>query len=251
MNKLVLLYHKLGSPPHFYRISGRLIPWLFGAFFVLTAWGLYGGLVLAPADYQQLDSFRIIYVHVPSAWMSMFIYLFMAFNAVIALVWRIKLSELLAMASAPIGAGFTLITLITGSLWGKPMWGTYWAWDARLTSELVLLFLYLGVIGIYNAIEDRRRAAKAAALVAIVGVVNVPIIHYSVQWWHTLHQGPTIRVFGESTIDPSMLTPLLVMAVATKFYFFANLLARTRVLLLEQEGNKTWVREALDTGKAP
>lgn len=246
MNSLVLLYHKLGSPPHFFRISGRLIPWMYGAFIVLTAVGLWGGLVLAPPDYQQLDSFRIIYVHVPAAWMALFIYVFMAVCAAIALIWRIKLSELMAMASAPIGAAFALITLITGSLWGKPMWGTYWIWDARLTSMLVLLFLYLGVIALYNAIEDPRRAAKAAGLLAIVGVVNVPIVRYSVEWWNTLHQGPSIQVFArESTIDGSMLWPLLVMAVATKFYFVASLLVRTRVLLLRLEGSKAWVREAL------
>jgi heme exporter protein C len=158
------------------------------------------------------------------------------------MVWRIKLAEVVAMECAPIGAAFTLITLVTGSLWGKPMWGTWWTWDARLTSELVLLFLYLGVIGLFNAIEDRRRAARAASLLALVGIVNLPIVHYSVIWWNTLHQGQTVNLLGKSKIAPDMLWPLLLMALATHLYFFASLLARSRVGLLAVEGGKEWAR---------
>ena len=250
MNPLVLWFHKLGSPPYFYRFAGRLVPWFWAAALILGAIGLYGGLVLAPKDYQQGDAFRIIFIHVPSAWMSLFIYAFMAVNGFIALVWRIKLSETLAMAAAPIGAAFTVICLATGSIWGKPMWGTWWTWDARLTSELVLLFLYLGVIGLYHAIEDRRQAARAAAFLALIGIVNLPIVHFSVKWWNTLHQGSTIKLFGPSLIDSRMLWPLLVMAVATKFVFAASLLARARVDLLELESGKDWARAEADAAEA-
>ncbi len=249
MNPLVLWFHKLGSPPYFYRLAGRLLPWLWGLALIGLVAGLYGGLVLAPADYQQSDAFRIIYVHVPSAWMSLFIYAFMAANGFIALVWRIKLSETLAMAAAPIGAAFTAICLATGSIWGKPMWGTWWTWDARLTSELVLLFLYLGVIGLYHAIEDRRQASRAAAFLALIGIVNLPIVHFSVKWWNTLHQGSTVKLFGPSLIDSRMLWPLLVMALATKFLFAASLLSRARVDLLELEAGKDWARQVALAGE--
>ncbi len=242
MNPLLLWFHKLGSPPYFYRLAGRFLPWLYAIALLGGAIGLYGGLVVAPADYQQGDSFRIIYVHVPCAWMSLFVYAFMAVNGVIALVWRIKLSEVLAMASAPIGAAFTFITLVTGSIWGKPTWGTWWTWDARLTSELVLLFLYFGVIGLNSAIEDTRQAARAAAFLALVGVVNLPIVHYSVNWWNTLHQAQTVSLMGQSKMDARMLWPLLTMALATHVYFFASLLARSRTALLDLESGKEWVR---------
>ncbi len=242
MNPLVLWFHKFGSPPYFYRVAGRWMPWLYAVAFALGAWGFYGGLFIAPADYQQGESFRIMYVHVPCAWMSLFAYGFMAANGFIALVWRIKLSETLAMAAAPVGAAFTFITLVTGSLWGKPMWGTWWTWDARLTSELVLLFLYFGVIGLYHAIEDTRQAARAAAFLALVGVVNLPIVHYSVEWWNTLHQAQTVSLLGPSKIDSRMLWPLLVLAVATHVYFFASVLARARAMLLGLESGKEWAR---------
>ena len=242
MSPLLLWFHKLGSPPYFYRLAGRFLPWLYLVAFVSGAVGFYGGLVVAPADYQQSDSFRIIYVHVPCAWMSLFVYAFMAANGFIALVWRIKLSEVLAMASAPIGAAFTFITLVTGSVWGKPTWGTWWTWDARLTSELVLLFLYFGVIGLYSAIEDTRQAARAAAFLALVGVVNLPIVHYSVNWWNTLHQAQTVGLMGQSKMDARMLWPLLTLAFATHVYFFASLLARSRAALLDLESGKEWVR---------
>jgi len=242
MKTIPLWLHKLSSPPVFYRFAGALRPWLLWSALILAAVALYGGLVLAPPDYQQGDAFRIIFIHVPCAWMGLFAYFCMAVAALIAMVWRIKLAEVIAMECAPIGAAFTLITLITGSLWGKPMWGTWWTWDARLTSELVLLFLYLGVIGLFNAIEDRRRAARAASLLALVGIVNLPIVHYSVIWWNTLHQGQTVNLLGKSKIAPDMLWPLLLMALATHLYFFASLLARSRVGLLAVEGGKDWAR---------
>ncbi len=243
MNPLLLWFHRLGSPPSFHAFAGRWMPWLYGSGLLLILWGLYAALVEVPRDYQQGDSYRILFVHVPSAWMSLFIYIAMAVNGFIALVWRIKLSEQLAMACAPIGAAFTAVTLATGSLWGKPMWGTWWTWDARLTSELVLLFLYLGVMGLYGAIEDRRSAARAASFLALIGIVNLPIVHFSVVWWNTLHQGATIRLIGESTMDPSMLPPLIALTVGTKLWFAGSLLSRTRTAVLELELGKDWVRK--------
>lgn len=241
-NPLVLFFHRTGSPPWFYDFAGRLIPWLWAGFALLASWGLYLGLFRAPPDYLQGESFRIMYIHVPAAWMSMMIYAVMAAFGFIALVWRIRIAEILAMSSAPVGAAFTLIALMTGSLWGRPTWGTYWVWDARLTSELVLLFLYLGVMGLYNAFDEPRKAARAACLLALVGLVNLPIIHFSVKWWNTLHQGSSISITGGSSIHPSMLWPLLIMAAATKFYYAANLLARARVMLLEQDMRRNWTR---------
>jgi heme exporter protein C len=235
--------YKLASPKYFYDISGKLIPWFGWPCLLLMLVGLYGGLVIAPPDYQQGDSFRIIYIHVPSAWMSLFVYMFMAVNAAIGLIWRIKLSEIMASASAPIGAVFTFLALVTGSLWGKPMWGTYWVWDARLTSELILLFLYLGFIALEAAIEDKRLAARACAILALVGVVNIPIIHYSVEWWNTLHQGPTVT---KRAMDTSMLVWLLIMALAFKLYFFANLLMRARGEVLVREKDTRWVEEMIE-----
>ena len=249
MNPIFLFFHKTGSPPWFYRFSGYLIPWLWAGFIALTVVGLYLGLFRAPPDYQQGESVRIMYLHVPAAWMSMMIYALMAVWGFIALVWRVRIMEVLLISSAPVGAAFTVIALITGSLWGRPTWGTYWVWDARLTSELVLLFLYFGVIALYNAYEEPRKAAKAASLMAIVGAINLPIIHYSVLWWNTLHQGSSIGAEG-SSIHPSMLWPLLLMAVAFKFYYGANLLSRARVRLLKQDHRKRWVQELLSGEKS-
>lgn len=246
MNPILLWFHQLGSPPRFHQFASRWAPWLIGASLPLMAVGLYQALWVVPPDYQQGDSYRILFIHVPAAWMSLFIYAVMAVNGFIALVWRIKLSELLAMCCAPIGAGFTALCLATGSLWGKPMWGTWWTWDARLTSELVLLFLYLGVIGLYAAIEDRRAAARAACFLALIGVVNLPIVHFSVVWWNTLHQGSTIRLFGESTMDPAMLPPLLLMALGTKLWFAGSLLRRTRAAVVELESGKDWVKKMME-----
>jgi len=244
MNPIYLFFHKTGSPPWFYSFSGKLIPWLWAGFLLLAAYGLYLGLLVAPPDYQQGESVRIMYVHVPAAWMSMMIYGLMAIWGFIALVWRIRIMEVLIISSAPIGAAFTIIALITGSLWGRPTWGTYWVWDARLTSELVLLFLYFGVIALYNSYDEPRKAARAASLMAIVGAINLPIIHFSVVWWNTLHQGSSIGTSGNS-IHPSMLWPLLYMALAFKFYYGANLLSRARVRLLKQDHRKRWVQDLL------
>jgi len=242
-NALVTLYHKLGSPPSFYRISGYFLKWLLLIAIILAGIGLYDGLVLAPADYQQGDSFRIIYVHVPAAWMSMLIYAIMGFAGIVVIIWRIKVAEAVLLASAPIGAWFTLIALVTGSLWGKPMWGTWWEWDARMTSELILLFLYIGIMAVYSAFaEDSRKAARMAALIAIVGLVNLPIIHFSVQWWSSIHQGTTVSFTGESHITWEMLRPLLTMAFATKFYYGYSMLKRARLFLLETEQQKRWVQ---------
>jgi len=235
--------HELSSPPTFYRFATVMRPWFLVLALVTTAIGLYGGLVMAPADYQQGDVFRIIYIHVPSAEMSLFVYGVMAVAGFIAVVWRIKLAESVAMQSAPVGAAFTFITLVTGSIWGEPTWGTWWTWDARLTSELVLLFLYLGVIGLFHAFEDRRQGARAASFLVLVGVINLPIVHYSVQWWNTLHQGTTVRLFGPSRIEADMLWPLLVMMLATKFYWAASLCGRVRTDLLSLESGKHWVRD--------
>ncbi|MEO8777470.1 MAG: heme ABC transporter permease [Rhodanobacter sp.] len=242
-NWIPLWLHRLSSPPTFYRFAGTWRPWAMGLAIVLGIVGLYGGLVLAPADYQQGDAYRIIFIHVPSAWMSMFIYAVMGVSAFVALVWRIKLAEVVAMESAPVGAAFTFITLVTGSLWGKPMWGTWWTWDARLTSELVLLFLYLGVLGLYHAFEDRRQGARAAGFLAIIGVINVPIVHFSVNWWNTLHQGSTVNIFGHSKMAWDMLWPLLTMTLATKFYYAASLFRRAQTDLLDLESGKDWVRK--------
>ncbi len=241
-------FHKLGSPRHFYRISGRLLPWLTALAVGLLAVGLAWGLVFSPPDYQQGETVRIMYIHVPAAVMSMVVYAVMAAAGFVYLVWRIKLADLVAAASAPVGAWFTVLALVTGSLWGKPMWGTWWAWDARLTAELILLFLYLGYMALYNAIEDRRSAGRAAAVLALVGVVNLPIIHYSVEWWYTLHQGPTtrgMRIAG--TVHPDMRYPLLTMMLAFGVYYAAVLLKRTRCLVLETERDSAWVRELVKT----
>ena len=242
MNPIYLFFHKTGSPPWFYKYSGYLIPWLWVAFIVLAVIGLYLGLFVAPADYQQGESVRIMYLHVPAAWMSMMIYGLMAVWGFIALVWRIRIMEVLVISSAPIGAAFTMIALITGSLWGRPTWGTYWVWDARLTSELVLLFLYFGVIALYNSFDEPRKAARAASLMSIVGAINLPIIYFSVEWWNTLHQGSSMGSSGTG-IHPSMLMPLLLMATATKFYYGANLLSRARLRLLKQDHRKRWVQD--------
>ncbi len=234
---------RFASPPYFYRISEKIMPWLMAIFLSTLIYGLYGGLVAAPTDYQQGDSFRIIYIHVPAAWMSMFIYIVMAFYGAIGLIWRIKLADVMVISSAPIGAAFTLLALATGSIWGKPMWGTWWVWDARLTAELILLFLYIGIISLYNAIEDKRTASRAIAILALVGVVNIPIIHYSVEWWATLHQGPTVTKFDKPSIHIDMLIPLLVMAVSFKFYYFIALMQRAKNEVLRRESGSKWVRK--------
>ncbi|MGD9600898.1 MAG: heme ABC transporter permease CcmC [Gammaproteobacteria bacterium] len=234
--------HKYASPMHFFAFAETWSPRLLAAAAVLFVLGLTGGLFLAPADYQQGESFRIIYVHVPSAWLSMFAYMVMAGAGALSLVWKVKLGDALARAAAPLGASFTALALATGCLWGKPMWGTWWVWDARLTSELLLLFLYLGYLALQSAIDDRRAAARAGAVLAVVGVVNIPIIHYSVEWWSTLHQPATITKFGAPSMATSMLVPLLLMALAFQLLFFALLLVRARCEILEFERRAQWVR---------
>ena len=234
-------FHKLASPPHAYRIAARLVPWFGWPAGILIAAGLYGGLVLAPADYQQGDGFRIVYVHAPSAWLSMQVYATMAVAAAIGLIWRIKLAHAVAAASAPIGASFTFLALVTGAVWGKPMWGTWWVWDARLTSELILLFLYAGVMALRASIDDRDRADRAAAVLAIVGVVNLPIIHYSVYWWNTLHQPATLTKIGKPSMAGDMLWPLLAMLLGFTLYYGAVLLIRLRAEILRRERDAAWL----------
>ena len=237
--------HKFGSPPHFWRLSGTMIPWFGWIAAVLIVVGTVGGLWIAPPDYQQLDAFRIIYFHVPSAWLSQFGYVLMAVAAAVGLVWRIKLAHALAAACAPIGASFTAVALATGSIWGKPMWGTWWVWDARLTSTLVLLFLYFGYMALRAAIDDENRADRASALLAIIGVINIPIIKYSVEWWNTLHQPATISKLGKPAMEPSMLIPLLVMWLGFTFFFFAVVMIRTRGEIVARERNKKWLRDVI------
>jgi heme exporter protein C len=237
--------HRFASPPHFYRLAGALVPWCAWGFALFVLAGLYLGLVVAPPDYQQGDSYRIMFVHVPSAWMSMFVYVVMAAAGAITLVWRMKLADVVAASSAPVGAAFTFLALVTGSLWGKPMWGTYWVWDARLTSELILLFLYLGYMALRAAFDDPRTAARASAVLALVGVVNIPIIHYSVVWWNTLHQGATVTKFDVPSIHWSMLVPLLLMATAFKLYYLLVVLLRARTEVLERERASAWVRDLI------
>jgi heme exporter protein C len=238
-------FHKFGSPPHFYRLATRLTPWFGWPALLLGVAGLYGGLVLAPPDYQQGDGFRIIYIHAPAAWLSLMVYLVMAVSAAVGLIWRMNVAHAVAASCAPIGASFTALALATGMLWGRPMWGTYWEWDPRLTSELLLLFLYLGYLGLRNAIDDVARADRASAVLAIVGVVNVPIIHYSVIWWNSLHQAPSVMKFGKPTMPPSMLIPLLLMLAAFTLLFAALLLTRARGQVLRRERTASWIREAL------
>jgi heme exporter protein C len=240
-------FHKLASPPHFYRVAGKLIPWFGWPALMLIVASLYGGLVLAPPDYQQGDAFRILYVHAPSAWMSLMVYVVMAVSAAIGLIWRMKLAHAVAASCAPIGASFTFAALATGALWGQPMWGTWWVWDARLTSELILLFLYLGYLALRASIDDLQRADRASAVLAIVGVINVPIIHYSVVWWNTLHQAPSVTKMGAPTISTSMLVPLLMMILGFTLFFAAVLLIRVRGEVLRRERNALWIREALST----
>ena len=238
-------FHRLASPPHIYRLAQRLTPWFAWPAGALILTALYGGLVLAPPDYQQGDGFRIIYMHAPAAWMSLMVYTTMAAAAAVALIWRMKVAHAVAASCAPIGASFTFAALVTGSLWGEPMWGTWWEWDPRLTSELILLFLYLGYMGLRGAIEDPQRADRSSAVLAVVGIVNVPIIHYSVTWWNSLHQAPSVMRLAKPTMPPSMLVPLLLMLLGFTLFFVAILLVRLRAEVLNRERSASWVREVL------
>lgn len=217
------------NPQRFLRLARTLTPWTLGAGVLLAAVGVFMALFVAPPDYQQGDAFRIIYVHVPAAWMALFIYMCMAASSAVAFIWKHPLADVAAKASAPIGCVFTALALVTGMLWGKPMWGAWWVWDARLTSVLILFFLYLGYIVLWGAIEEPTRAARAARILALVGAVNVPIIHFSVEWWSTLHQGATVFRANGPAMSTSMLIPLLVMAVAYNVLYVAFLLIRMRM----------------------
>jgi len=227
--------HRFANPSRFLRLSAAILPWSTAACVCLLVVGLYFALVASPPDYQQSETVRIMYVHVPAAWMAMGTYAFLALASATGLIWKHPLADLTAKAAAPIGASFTFIALATGALWGQPTWGTWWVWDARLTSVLILLFLYLGYMALWNAFDDETRAARAAAILALVGIVNLPIIKFSVDWWNTLHQPASVLRIGGPTIDPSMLLPLLLMAGAFLFYFVTILLLRIR---LELAGRK-------------
>jgi heme exporter protein C len=241
--------HPYAKPEQAYRLAGRLLPWFavisLLAFIIGTVWGL----AFAPADYQQGDSFRIIYLHVPAAILSMGAYSTMAIAAFIGIVWQLRMADMTVAAIAPVGAVFTFIALFTGAAWGKPMWGAWWVWDARLTSELILLFLYLGVIALYNAFSDKVVAGRAAGILALVGVINLPIIHYSVEWWNTLHQGASITKFAKPSIAPSMLWPLLVMIVAFTTFLGALTLMRFRNELIMREWHRPWVKALVEQEK--
>ena len=239
-------WFRYAAPSRFYALAGRLQPWLFALAALLAVAGLVIGLWLAPTDAQQGDAYRIIFIHVPAAWMSMVIYLALALWAGIGLVFNARLASMLACALAPTGALMTFIALWTGALWGKPTWGTWWVWDARLTSELILLFLYLGLLSLHAAIDDDRRADRATAVLALVGVVNVPIIYFSVRWWNTLHQGASVSLDSAPSIAAPMLVGMLVMTLAVWCYCIAVALMRVRVIILERERHTAWARATLE-----
>jgi len=242
VNTATLRLTTFAAPSRFYALAGPAVPWLWVLALVLTAAGLYTGFAIAPTDFQQGDAYRIIFIHVPAAWMSMLIYVIMAFWACWGWMLNARLASMYARALAPTGALFTFIALWTGALWGKPTWGTWWVWDARLTSEFILLLLYLGYIALTEAIDDARRAANAGALLALVGVVNVPVIYFSVRWWNTLHQGATISATSAPKMASTMLTAMLLMTLAFWAYSFAVVFTRARAIVLEQEGDTAWAR---------
>ncbi len=239
----VIRWFTFAAPSRFYGLAGKLAPWFAIAAAILASIGLYIGLLVAPTDAQQGESYRVIFIHVPAAWMSMFIYVVMAIWAAVGWIFNTRMSSMMARALAPTGAMFTFVALWTGALWGKPTWGTWWVWDARLTSELILLFLYLGYIALVESIDDVRRADHAGALLAIVGAVNVPIIHFSVKWWNTLHQGASVSVTAAPKMASIMLTAMLILAIAFWFYTIAVVLTRVRAIILERERENQWVAE--------
>jgi heme exporter protein C len=242
----------LANPTRFMGLSGRLLPWLSGAAALALGIGLYMAWFLAPADYQQGETVRIMFLHVPAAWLALFFYMIMATSALGTLVWRHPLADVSQKAAAPIGAAFTLICLVTGSLWGKPMWGTYWVWDARLTSVLVLFLMYCGVLALWRTIDEPTRAARAVSILTLVGAVNVPIVKFSVDWWNTLHQPASVFRMDGPTIHPSMLYPLLVMAVAVSLICVALHLAGMRTEILRRRVRTLTILEAerLDAAQA-
>lgn len=239
-------WYKYSSPATFYGLAGKMIPWFYGAAALLCVAGLYLGLFLAPTDFQQSDAYRIIFIHVPAAWMAMVIYVVMACWAALGLAFNTRLSFMMASALAPTGAMMTFVSLWTGALWGKPTWGAWWVWDARLTSELILFFLYLGFMALQAAIDDPRRADRAGALIALVGVVNVPIIYFSVRWWNTLHQGASVSMTKAPSMAAIMLVGMLVMALAAWMYAIAAALSRARSIILEREKNSQWVAQMME-----
>ncbi|MEX2489270.1 MAG: heme ABC transporter permease [Pseudomonadales bacterium] len=236
-------FHKLGSPRWFYDISGKLLPWFGAAAGLLLMTGAVWGLAFAPPDYQQGDSFRIIFIHVPAAILGQSIYVIMAFAGAVYLIWRVKLADVALQCAAPIGASITFLALVTGAIWGKPTWGTWWQWDARLTSTLVLFFLYLGIIALRAAMDNRESAGRATAVLALVGVVNIPIIKYSVDWWFTLHQPSTFKLTEKPAMPMEMWLPLLVMVIGYYAFFFTVWMMRMRAEILQRENRSGWVRD--------
>jgi len=234
-------WFRYASPVSFFPVAQRLARWFGAAAALLATVGLWLGLVVAPTDAQQGDAYRIIFIHVPAAWMSMFIYLVMALWCGMSLTLNARLSAMMAQALAPTGALFTVIALWTGALWGRPAWGTYWAWDARMTSELILLFLYFGYMALRHSIDDPRRADRASAVLALVGAINVPIIYFSVKWWNTLHQGATVSLTAAPKMAAIMLTAMLIMTFSAWFYAIAVTLTRVRAIILEREKSAAWV----------
>ena len=241
MSNRLINWFKFASPQSFYPLAGKMIPWFWAAFAVLGIIGLYLGFLVAPVDAQQGQGYRIIFLHVPASWMAMFIYVVMAGWAGLGLVFNTRLSGMMASALAPTGAMMAFLSLWTGALWGKPMWGAWWVWDARLTSSLLLLFLYIGFIALQSSITDPRRADKAGAVLALVGVVNIPIIYFSVKWWNTLHQGYTVSP-TKAAIDPAMLWGMLLVSLAFWMYSIAVVLTRARCIMLERERHTEWVK---------
>ncbi len=242
-------FHRLGSPRWFYEKSSAWIPWLAVLSIALLLWGSVWGLAFAPADFKQGNSYRIIYIHVPAAFLSLAGYYVMAISGAIGLIWKMKLADMVMKSAAVIGAVLTFVSLVTGAVWGKPTWGTWWVWDARITSMLVLFFLYLGVIALQEAYQHQDTANKASAILSLVGMVNIPIIYKSVDWWYTLHQPATIKFTSESTIHPSMLYPLLVMVIAFYLFYALALLLRTRSEILYRERKTRWVQELAEAGR--
>ena len=249
MSDRAINWYKYAGPQAFYPLAGKMIPWFWALAALFGIAGLYVGFLEAPTDAQQGEGYRIIFIHVPTSWMSMFIYLVMAFWAAIGLAFNTRLSGMMAQALAPTGALMAFLSLWTGALWGKPMWGTWWVWDARLTSELILLFLYIGYMALVAAIDDPRRADKAGGILLLVGVVNIPIIYFSVKWWNTLHQGSSVNL-TKSSMAEIMLWGMLLMALAFWMYAIAVALARVRTLMLERERNAEWVRKMLSEENA-
>ena len=243
MSSRLINWFKFSSPATFYPLAGRMVTTFTVIAVVLLVVGLYMSFFVAPTDYKQGEGYRIIYIHVPAAWMSMFIYIVMAFWSILGLVYNARVSAMMTSALAPTGAIFAFLSLWTGAFWGKPMWGTWWVWDARLTSALILFFLYLGFIALQGAIDDARRSDRAGALLVIVGIVNIPIIYFSVKWWNTLHQGATIKMSGGASMDPTMLWTMLIMTFAFWAYAIATAMSRVRSIILERERDTTWVSE--------